>query len=55
MPTQREFSEAFRWMFGSTWRGAAETYKEMKRKDPQYIETVVAVYRKNSRDAFYND
>lgn len=55
MPTQKEFSEAFRWMFGSTWKGAVETYKEMRLKDPKYIETVVSVYRKNACEAFYND
>ena len=50
--TQKEFIAAYKWLFGATSKSAKEVYKAA---DPDYIKSVIAAYKSNSRVAFWND
>lgn len=49
---EREFLEAYAWMFDTTKKEAEYAYREASQS---YIESIIEAYRKNAENSFYYD
>ena len=52
--SKEEFLTAYMWMFGVSKKQANIVWKEMK-TNPDYVDTVIDVWKDNARKEFYND
>ena len=55
MDTQRDFIEAYCWMFYSTEKKAKEVYSLRIHDNPEYVHQMIACYKSHCGKAFYND
>ena len=56
LPTEREFAEAYAWLYDATLKAGRAAYYDCKAAgNTGYIVSVVESFRRNASKAFYND
>lgn len=53
--TEKDFVEAYCWMFYSTKKKAREVYSLRIHDNPEYVHQMIAYYKSNCKKAFYED
>jgi len=55
MYSEKEFIEAYCWMFYSTKKKAREVYSLRIHDNPECVHQMIAYYKSNCKKAFYED
>lgn len=55
MYSEKEFIEAYCWMFYSTKKKAREVYSLRIHDNPEYVHQMIAYCKSNCKKAFYED